>query len=256
MIEIASVACYPQRMKKRLWRWGLCAALICVALCATLVLLKDSLAKSYFQRRLRQEIGLEVIVENLHLGLLSPTMTLHNLKILNTADFGGLPLLDIPEVKLEYARGELLSGTLHLRQLRFELAQIHVVKNKAGKMNVAWAEENDPANEPNSVQRKAGFEFKGIDQLDLTLGKIIYSDLKDPANNQEYDLGVKNEVLTNIKSESDFTDWLMSYLVKRGVDRIGEKSVRAGRPDRAKRSRREKKPAAVIVPGASNATND
>ena len=238
-------------MKKRLWRWGLCAALICVALCATLALLKDSLAKSYFQRRLKQEIGLEVSVENLHLGLLSPTMTLRNLKILNSEDFGGSPLLDIPEVKLEYAPGELLSGTMHFRQLRFELAGIHVVKNKSGKMNVAWAEENDPASELNSVQRKAGLEFKGIDQLNLTLGKIVYSDLQNPANNQEYDLGVKNEVVTNIKSESDFTDWLMSYLVKKGVDRIGEKPVRVGRQDRPKRSRREKKPTAVIVPGAA-----
>ena len=244
-------------MKKRLWRWGLGLALMSVVLFIALLFSMDALLKSFFQNRLRKEIGLEVKIEKLHAGVLSPTLAIHNMKILNGAEFDGSPLLDVPEITLDYAPKEALSGKLHLRHLTFQLAEAHIVKNKAGKMNVDFAEDSEPASTSTAAKAKAGFEFTGIDQLNITLGKIVYSDQLEPANDQEFDLGVKNEIVTNIKSESDLADWLMTYLVKKGVNRIGEQSVGGGKVPRPKRSRREKKPAATdIVPRTAGATNN
>ena len=243
-------------MKKRLWRWGLRVALVSVVVCVALLVFKDALLKSFFQNRLRKEIGLEVRIEKLHAGVLSPTLAIQNLKILNGAEFGGSSLLDIPEITLEYVLAEALSGKLHLTRLRFHLAEAHLVKSKSGKMNVDWAEDIDPASTPTSAKPKTGFEFKGIDQMNVTLGKVFYSDQQDSTNDQEFDLSVKNEVVTNITSEADLTNWLMTYLVKKGVNRIGEQSVGGGKIPRPTRSRRAKKPAAtVIVPRAAGATN-
>ena len=244
-------------MMKRLWRWARRAALIGVVLCVALLLAKDTVLKSLFQSRLRKEIGLEVQIERLHAGLLTPTMDIQNLKVLNAAEFGGAPLLDIPEINLEYVASEALSGKVHLKRLRLDLARVNLVKNKAGKMNIEWAEDSPSASAAAPANPKTGFEFGGIDQMNITLGKIVYSDERDPANSQEFDLGIKNEVVSNLKSESDLTDWLMTCLVNKGVNRIGEASVSGGKPARIKRSRRVKKAAPnVSVPQTAGATNN
>ncbi len=236
-------------MKKRLLRWAARATLVGVALCVMLALLKDRLAKNFFQRRLRQEIGLEVSVEHLHLGLGSPTVALHNLKVVNSAEFGGSTLMDIPEVDLEYAPAQLFSGTVRLKHLRFHLAEVHIVRNTAGKLNVDWAEESETPTTPSPDRNKTRFRLTGIDQLTFTLGRVVYSDLQEPANSRVFELGVTNEVLTHVESEADFTNWLLTYLVHRGVDPLQKTSKGAVTPVRRKHSRRATNaPAATASP--------
>lgn len=208
-----AAACYPLYVK-RLFRWVIRAAAVCAILCIVLFFLKDALLKLYFEQRISKETGMKAKIGRLHWGVRSYTIAIENLTLYNAPEFGGEPFLDLPEVSLEFVRSDLVSGRLHLKDLRVRLAQVRLVKNKAGKTNVTFEEEDDLPKAAMKNRPKPPFEFAGIDRLQLTVGKIVYTDLLNPANNAEYDLGVRDEIISDIKSESDLTDWVFNYLVK------------------------------------------
>jgi uncharacterized protein involved in outer membrane biogenesis len=217
---------------KRLFRWAIRAAAVCAILCIVLFFLKDALLKLYFEQRISKETGMKAKIERFHWGLRSHTIAIENLTLYNAPEFGGAPFLDLPEVNLKFVRSDLVSGRLHLQDLRVRLAQVRLVKNKAGKTNVTFEEEDDLSNDPPKNKPKPLFEFAGIDRLQLTVGKIVYTDLLNPTNNAEYDLGVRDEVITDIKSESDLTNWLFNYLVKHELPSLNFDSAKRHKRNR------------------------
>jgi uncharacterized protein involved in outer membrane biogenesis len=232
---------------KRLFRWAIRAAAVCAILCIVLVFLKDALLKLYFEQRIGKETGMKAKIGRFHWGLTSHAIAIENLTLYNAPEFGGEPFLHFPELRLEFVRSDLVSGRLHLKDLRVRLAQVRLVKNKAGKTNVTFEEEEDLPKAAMKNKPKPLFEFAGIDRLQLTVGKIVYTDLLNPANNAEYDLGVRDEIITDIKSESDLTNWVFNYLVKHELrDRPPSLNF-----DSAKRHRRARN---ASVTSSTNAT--
>ena len=61
------------------------------------------------------------------------------------------------------------------------------------------------------------FPFTGIDVLNLTLGKARYVDLKEAANNREFNLNIQDQVFRNVKSGADVSGiLLLLWLRSRG----------------------------------------
>ena len=161
-------------------------------------------------------------MEKFHWGWRSHTVSVKNLKLHNTAEFGGAPFLDITEVNADYVRAEMAAGKLHLRDVQFHLAEVNLVKNKAGKFNVNFAEDDAAAAGPPDKRSKPWLEFAGIYTLRLTLGRMVYTDMQNPANNAVYDLAVNNEVLKNVQSESDLINWLLAHLMAKDLSAVSQ----------------------------------
>src|SRR5262245_2421649 len=151
-------ACYPLYVK-RLFRWAIRAGAVCAIFCIVLFFLKDALLKLYFEQRISKETGMKAKIGRLHWGVTSYTIAIENLTLNNAPDFGGEPFLHFPEVRLEFVRSDLVSGRLHLKDLRVRLAQVRLVKNKAGKTNVTFEEEDDLPKAPLKNNPKPLFEF-------------------------------------------------------------------------------------------------
>src|SRR5207247_1814798 len=113
---------------KKLFKWVFRLLFVLVIVLAILVLFRDTIAKAAAKRQIRNDTGMEVTIGRVDIGLRSPTVTIQNLALMNTADFGASRFLDLPEVHVEYDRTGLLSGKVHLRLLRFNLGEIHVVQ--------------------------------------------------------------------------------------------------------------------------------
>jgi hypothetical protein len=67
-----------------------------------------------------------------------------------------------------------------------------------------------------STVRGGDFKFEQIDTLNLSLGKLRYTDLSNPANNRAVDLSVQREVFTNIRSQNDLYGMAMLLLIRCG----------------------------------------
>ncbi len=196
---------------KWLFKWCFRLILLLVAVIVALVLSKDAIARAVAEQRIRARTGMDVKIGRFSFGLLSPVVTIESLKLYNRPEFGGTPFLDIPELHVEYDRAALFQRKLHITLMRFNLAELNVVKNEAGQTNlVSLMARPDPREVRN---RARDLEFAGIDVLNLSLGKVRFLDLKDPRQNGALDLGVRNQVFRNVNSEGDvFGVLLMIWL--------------------------------------------
>ena len=157
---------------RRLFKWTLRVTLILAALVVLLFVFKDSIIRAITERRIRDRTGLEVSIGRLSAGVFSPTLTIENLKLYNTAEFGGTPFLIVPELHLECDPVALAEHKLRITTMRLNLAELDIVKNEAGKTNVISlaAHVEKRMREQRARDHSASWKFDGIDTLNLTLG--------------------------------------------------------------------------------------
>ena len=202
-----------------LFRWAFRLLLLLIILAVALVLLKDTLLRAFAEQRIRSRTGLEARIDRVRAGLFSLTLTLENLKLYNTAEFGGSPLLDIPELHLECAPGPLAFRKLHFRLVRLQVRELNVVESKEGRTNIIGLVNEFQGSTSERLQDRSlmDFQFAAIDVLNLTVDRIRYSTLKQPRKDMNVEAGLKNEILIGVKSLSELTDQIMNRLFNRGI---------------------------------------
>jgi len=213
---------------KKLFKWVFRLVLALVIILALLVLFRDNIAKAAVARQIRNETGMAVTIGRVNIGISSPTVTIQNFILMNTADFGESRFLDVPEVHAEYDRAGLFSGKVHLKLLRFNLGEIHVVQNKDGKTNLQALAERKKRRKPVDGSGGPLTEFQGIDTLNLSLGRFIYTSYKTPANDQEIWVGVKNEIIKGVKSAKDLEPLFARIALERGARILNDMLYKQG----------------------------
>jgi hypothetical protein len=191
--------------------------MLVVAVAILLIISKDTILRNWLEHRIRSRTGMEASIGRFSSGLFSPVITIENLKLYNTAEFGGAAFLFVPELHLELDRAALARREIHVNLMRLNLAEIDVVRNGAGQTNIFSI--LDKLRKPSLRDRvgdaAADFDFTGIDVLNLSIGKAQYVDLKDARQNREVRADLKNLIFKNVKSKADaqgmlFMIWLRS----------------------------------------------
>lgn len=137
---------------------------------------KDIVAKIGVEKGVEAVTGLKLTLDKLGVGIIKSAIDIKGLKIYNPAGFEDKLMLDMPEIYVNYDVISMLKGKVHLPEVRIDLAEFVVVKNKDGKLNldslkVAKKGETQPA------EKKGGAapEIK-IDKLTLKIGRVLYKD--------------------------------------------------------------------------------
>ncbi len=196
-----------------------------VVLVVAAILLLDTIMKEVFTGRLRAATGMDAKVSAVHVGLLSPTITIEGFKLYNTPDFGGAVCLDMPELHIEYDRAALSLGKLHLPLVRLDLADLMVVQDKQGRINFATLKKKDKESAARS-SLASGFKFNGIDTLNLSLGKFHLANLAS-GRSEEVNFGIRHQIFHNVKSEADLSG-LGLLLALRGASSSGKSDLDLG----------------------------
>ncbi len=87
---------------KWLFRWLFRLLILLIVLVVAGVLLLNPIAKEITEYRIKRETGMDVKIGNLEVGILNPGVTIENLVLYNSAEFGGAPFIDLPELRVEY----------------------------------------------------------------------------------------------------------------------------------------------------------
>ncbi len=204
---------------RRLLKWILRVVLILVALVVVLLCFKDSILRVVIEHRIRSETGMGVSIGRYSSGLFSPVVTIEDLKLYNTAEFGGTPFLELAELHVELDARELARRKLHVSLLRFNLAELNIVRNEAGKTNLfTIGKKLRLRTLKKALPRKAfgDFEFTGVDVLNLTLGKARFIDMKDANATCENDLNLRSQMFTNIRTQDDLNGVLILLYLRSG----------------------------------------
>jgi hypothetical protein len=197
------------RVLKRLFRWAFRLVILAIMLAVALLLLKDTLLRSWAEWRVRRQTGLSASIRRFDLALLSPTFTMEGFRLYNPPEFGGTMLFDIPEVQFEYDSRQALQGKIHLNTLRFSLKELNIVRNLQGKTNLfSVLTQAAPGGTAAPTQsRGRRFDFDGIDRLYLSVGTLRYTDQQQPTNSWQRDLNWKDYEIKNIRTAEEARNW-------------------------------------------------
>lgn len=200
-------------------RWLFRFLILGIVLVVALFLTKDSLLKSYIEHRLRTQTGMEVRVGQVELGVFSPSLRLADLVIFNPAEFGGAPLIHVAELRVEYDPVAMARRRLRFDLVRLNLAEVNVVRNQAGKSNFEYLQQKTGLGIPSSKELN-GWVFDSIDVLNISVGRIRFTDMKNPARPSEWNLGLRNEILKNIRSVQDLYGLTTQLMIRRGMSNV------------------------------------
>ena len=213
-------------MMKWLCKWLFRLFLLAVVLVVILLLSLNSILRAVMEHRIRAQTGMDAEIGKVSIGFVEPTVEIQNLRLYNPPNFGGTPFLNIPEIHVEYDRAALARHEIHLTLMRFNLSEFDIVKNEAGQTNIfalgitlpkRAAESGGGAARP---KQQNGYDFKGIDVLNVSIGKVRFIDLRDQHNNREQIIGIDNLPVKNVKSATDLAG-LAVLVALRGGDFLG-----------------------------------
>src|SRR5207244_2321724 len=113
----------------RLLKWALRIVMLLIVAVVLLLVFKDTILRKIAEYQIRSQTGMDVKIGRFSSGLLSPDVTIENLKLYNTPQFGGTEFLTIPELHIEFDAAAFQRQRLRIKLVRFNLAELDVVKN-------------------------------------------------------------------------------------------------------------------------------
>ncbi len=194
-------------MIKFVFKWVLRLFIVAVVLVVIFFLSLDTILRLIMENRIRAQTGMDAQIGKFTLGLAQPTITIKDFKLYNPPNFGGTLFLSIPEIHVEYDRAALAKQELHVTLMRFNLGELDIVKNDAGQTNIfsiaAAPSVKKASSEKKSFSKETGYDFTGIDVLNVSIGTAKFIDLKDQKNNREQKIGLENIILKDVKQGTD-----------------------------------------------------
>jgi uncharacterized protein involved in outer membrane biogenesis len=187
-------------------KWAIRMVVLLVVAVVLLLVFKDTILRLVAEHQIRAETGMDVKIGRFSSGLFSPVVTIENLKLYNTPEFGGTEFLIIPELHIELDPDALAQQKVKIKLMRFNLAELDVVKNQAGQTNLVTMLAKMPKGKiaPHGIHVGGKkFEFESIDVLNLSLGRTRYIDLKNHNNDRDVAIDLDNQVFNNVKTEGD-----------------------------------------------------
>lgn len=164
---------------------------ILVLVIAGLTLAKNIIARAAIINGVKAMTGLELEIGKVNVGVLNTFLDLGGLKVLNSSAFSDKVLADFPQIYANYSLGDFFKGKAHFKELKIDLKELTVVRNREGAVNVNSLKALMPkgGGKPPQVQ---------IDKLDLRVGKVFYKDYSSGTpQTREFNVGI-NEQIDNV----------------------------------------------------------
>jgi hypothetical protein len=212
-------------MIKWIFKWLFRLFLLAIVLTVIFLLSLNSILRVIIEHNIRSQTGMQAEIGEFKLGLLEPQITIRDLKLFNTPEFGGTLFLNIPEIHAEYDPYALRAGQIHVTLLRFNLGELDIVKNEAGHTNIFSMGAGLPPLQKNGghgtgpaidFKKQTNLDFKSIDVLNVSIGTANYIDLKDPKQNRSQKIGIDNLVIKNVKSFGDLSGLSLILALRSG----------------------------------------
>jgi len=177
-------------------------AIIAVASIFVIGIVKNVAAKMVVQNGVKWVTGLELKVKSLKVGILTPVISIKELKLLNPKGYEERTMVDLPEVHVRYHLPAFFQGKVHLKELRLHLREFAVVKNQAGESNIEALNSISKKGEqtkPSKDKKQQDMNFQ-IDRFDLKLEQVSFKDYsKATPSEKTFDLRL-NETFYDVRS--------------------------------------------------------
>ncbi len=172
---------------------------------------KDQFVRSAVAFGISQATGSKTTIGGFAFHLFKQTVRIRDLTIYNPPGFPPEPAVHFPEIDVDYDLPALLKKKLHVSLIVVDLREVTVVRGKDGKLNV----------DAFKFMQKSDQEFKldiqemQFDMLSLSIGRVIYKDLTNPAAPpQPFYVNLHDKTFRDIRSPQQFASLILFEALK------------------------------------------
>lgn len=186
-----------------------------VVVLVVLSVAKNTIAQSVLSGTLSKVAHVPVQIGSMNVGLLSSKIDIKRLKVYNPSGFPDRLMIDVPQIFIHFDPPALFKGQAHFKEVKLDLQEMTVVRNKDGKLNVdsvkPTEKEKSEAKEKAAPEPGKSAPKLMIDKLSLSIGRVVYKDYSaggEPAV-QTFDINIKDREYTNIDNPATVVSLLM-----------------------------------------------
>ena len=149
-----------------------------LAILLVLSFVKDMLIKTSVEKGVELVTGLPLRMRSLNVGIIRTLVGIKNLKLFNPKGYPDKVMLDMPEIYIDYNLPAIFKGKIHLEEMRINMREFTVVKNKKGELNLDSLKVVQAQKKSRAPQEKEKGKIPEIqiDLLELKIGKVVYKD--------------------------------------------------------------------------------
>lgn len=187
-----------------------------------LTVMKNGLIQTVLGASLSSAAHVPVRIGGTDARLLSGFISLSGISIDNPRGFPERRMVVIPRLTIDLEPASLLKNRAHFEEVRLDLAELTVIKNRKGELNVnalkpspAEKEKAKKAQEPD--KKGSPKPTLQIDKLVLSIGRVTYKDYSGGGEPkvQVFDIQIKDRIYTNIQNPSMIVSLIMMEALTR-----------------------------------------
>ena len=141
-----------------------------------LFVLKDAIIKASIESVVSYKTGLRIEIGGLKTSFSGSSISIKDMFILNPKGFDDRIMAELPEVYIDYDLSAILKRKIHLQNIKINLKELTVVKNKDGRKNLDHIKSLKKEKTERQKEKDPGPPGLQIDDLHLKMGKVIYKD--------------------------------------------------------------------------------
>ncbi len=161
---------------------------------------------------IHQVTGFPTVIQKANLDLANSKFGVYGIRIQNPSGFPKGDFVSIPEIYVDFdLQGFLKSQRLHIRELRLNVQEVAIIKNKDGQSNISRLtsvkrEKTEASEEKKKLEEaKSPQELKFfVDTLVLTIRRVRFQDQINPfMGERTIDLHIEREAVHGLSSPAD-----------------------------------------------------
>ena len=165
------------------------SVLIFLILFVVLGAVKDLYFQSLLEKSITQATGLRTTVSSLSVSPFAPHFRVKEILIDNPEGFEERHLARISEAFVDWNIADLLKGKCRLRKAQLTIEEFFVIQKKEGLLNTEILL---------AQSQRRGFPLR-IDELDLTIERVISKKSGNPAGINQWDLMIRHKRFKNLE---------------------------------------------------------
>lgn len=183
---------------------------------------KDVIIKVSVEKAMGIVTGLRLDMQSFRIGIADSVVRIKHLRLFNPRGCPDKVMLDMPEIFVDYNLPAMLKGRTHLEEVRINMKEFVVVKNKDGGLNLDSLKILQAQKKGKRPKEKKKAPQLQIDSLELKVGRVIYKDYSKgtPPLVREYDINL-NERYKNVSDPYSLASLIVvSTLIKTNIPRL------------------------------------
>ncbi len=204
---------------KKVFKW---ISISVVIIIIALLLGRNVLIKHAVQLGIKKATGINTSIDKINIGLFQSTIQIKGLTIYNPEGFKGETLAKVPLIYLDYEPGSLLHRKIHCTEMKINVNEITIVRNKRGEINLNRLKSiAEKTGSPQKAKKKKETEAR-IDKLILTVDHVKFVDYSKGPKQLIIPIGLNCEEFKNLNSTEEIVRVIiLKTIVSAGLYNIG-----------------------------------